>query len=154
MNCPKCNTALAQKRFKGRETDVDYCAKCQGVWFDDGELSSIIGVRARNHAPAPTARPSALSCPRCAKPLVLFPYPGTMTVIDGCRTCRGVWLDGGEFQELAKLRREPESAAAARPRPRPQAPSVPAAVEIPGVKGQMIRFIDRTIEALWASIRA
>ena len=149
MNCPKCALPLVQKRFKGRPADVDYCQKCQGVWFDDGELSSIIGVPARNLSAPANARPSALQCPRCAKLLVLFPYPGTMTVIDGCRTCRGVWLDGGEFQELAKSR----PATPAQPRPAPQPPRPAAEPEIAGMKGQLIRFIDQSIETLWAGLR-
>lgn len=144
MNCPKCALPLVQKRFKERPTDVDYCEKCRGIWFDDGELSTIIGVPARNLGAPANARPSALRCPRCAKPLVLFPYPGTMTLINGCRTCRGVWLDGGEYQELVKIQ-----AATAQPQPAEPA----AEPDTPGVKGQLIGFIDRSIESLWAGIR-
>ena len=47
MNCPKCALPLVEKHFKGRPAAVDYCQKCQGIWFDDAELSSIIGVPAR-----------------------------------------------------------------------------------------------------------
>ena len=150
MNCPKCALPLVEKQFRGRPTVVDYCQKCQGIWFDDAELSSIIGVPARNLSAPANARPSTLQCPRCAKPLVLFPYPGTMTVIDGCRTCRGVWLDGGEYQELAKNR-----PATPAPQPRPKLPSSNSGAEpeMAGVKGQLIRFIDRSIESLWAGIR-
>jgi Zn-finger nucleic acid-binding protein len=150
MNCPKCAVPLVEKRFKGRPSPVDYCQKCQGIWFDDAELSSIIGVPARNLSPPANARPSPLQCPRCAKPLTLHPYPGTMTVIDACRTCRGVWLDGGEYQELAKTRLaapEPQS------RPKPPSPNPAAELETAGVKRQLIRFIDRSIESLWAGIR-
>jgi len=150
MNCPKCALPLVEKQFKGRPTVVDYCQKCQGIWFDDAELSSIIGVPARNLSAPANARPSTLQCPRCAKPLVLFPYPGTMTVIDGCRTCRGVWLDGGEYQELAKNR-----LATPAPQPRPKLPSSNSGAEpdMGGVKRQLIGFIDRSIESLWAGIR-
>lgn len=150
MNCPKCALPLVEKRFKGRSTAVDYCQGCQGIWFDDGELSSVIGVPARNLSAPANARPSALQCPRCAKPLVLFPYPGTMVVIDGCRACRGVWLDGGEFQELAKER---PTTGGPQPRPKPQPPKPAGEPEIAGMKGQLIRFIDRSIESLWAGIR-
>ena len=150
MNCPKCALPLVEKQFKGRPTVVDYCQKCQGIWFDDAELSSIIGVPARNLSAPANARPSTLQCPRCAEPLVLFPYPGTMTVIDGCRTCRGVWLDGGEYQELAKNR-----PATPAPQPRPKLPSSNSGAEpdMGGVKRQLIGFIDRSIESLWAGIR-
>lgn len=145
MNCPKCALPLVQKSIKGRPTEVDYCQNCQGIWFDDGELSSALGLPPRNLSAPANARPSALQCPRCARPLVLFPYPGTMTLIDGCRTCRGVWLDGGEYQQLAKNR-------PATPVAQPMEPA--AEPEIPGAKAQIIRFIDRSIESLWAGIRS
>lgn len=150
MNCPKCALPLVQKRFKERPTDVDYCQTCQGIWFDDGELSSILGVPARNLSAPANARPSSLQCPRCAKPLVLFAYPGTMVLIDGCRTCRGVWLDGGEAQQLAKSR---PATSRPQPGPKPQPPEPRAEPEIAGVKGQLIRFINGSVESLWAGIR-
>lgn len=150
MNCPRCALPLVQKRFKERPTDVDCCQRCQGIWFDDAELSSVLGVPARNLIAPANARPSALQCPRCARPLVMFPYPGTMTVIDGCRTCRGVWLDGGEYRELSKSR---QSNPAPQPRPEPQAAQPSARPpEAAGVKGQLIRFINGSIESLWAGI--
>ncbi|HEU4522876.1 MAG TPA: zf-TFIIB domain-containing protein [Thermoanaerobaculia bacterium] len=146
MNCPKCAVSLVRKRFKERPTDVDFCQKCHGIWFDDGELSSILRVPARHLAPPANPRPSALLCPRCEKQLLLFPYPGTLTIIDGCGTCRGVWLDGGEYQELAKIR-------SVSPRPEPQPARRAVESETVGVKAQLIRFVDRSIESLWAGIR-
>jgi Zn-finger nucleic acid-binding protein len=148
MNCPKCAVALTPKKLKGRQTEVDFCSKCQGIWFDDGELSSAIGVPARVLSPSPNARETAVMCPRCTTPLVVFPYPGTMTVIDGCRTCRGVWLDGGEFQELSKVR-PAQSASAAPAVKRPAPPPKPETT-----KTRMINFINTSIESLWAGIRA
>lgn len=150
MNCPKCAQALIQKQFKGRPAAVDYCQACQGIWFDDGELSSVLGVPARNLSAPANARPSALQCPRCEKPLVLFSYPGTVVLIDACRTCRGVWLDGGEYQELVKVR---STTSTPQPQSKPQPPKPPAEPQIAGVKGQLIGFIDRSIESLWAGIR-
>jgi len=150
MTCPKCALPLVQKQLKGRPTDVDFCQTCQGIWFDDGELSSVIGVPARNLSAPASARPSAQKCPRCAEPLALFPYAGTMVVIDGCRTCRGVWLDGGEYQELAKNR---PTTSESRPRPKPHQAETARESEVAGVKGQLTRFIDRSIESLWAGIR-
>lgn len=150
MNCPKCALPLVQKQLKGRPTDVDYCQKCQGIWFDDGELSSVLGVPARNLSAPANARPSAVECPRCAKPLALFPYPATMVVIDGCRTCRGVWLDGGEYQELAKNR---PGTSESRPRAKPHPLEPAAESDNAGVKHQLIRFVDRSIESLWSGIR-
>jgi len=61
-----------------------------------------------------------------------------------------VWLDGGEYQELAKHR---QATPAPQPRPKPPSPNPGAEPEMAGVKRQLIRFIDRSIESLWAGIR-
>jgi Zn-finger nucleic acid-binding protein len=151
MNCPKCAVPLVQREARGRLALLDYCPKCQGIWFDDGELTSITGLPARNLSVPAGARPSAMQCPRCAEPLALFPYPGTMTLIDACRSCSGVWLDGGEYQQLAKI-------GAAVPAPHLHAQAQPSAQppepETGGLKASMIGFIDRSIASLWEGIRS
>jgi Zn-finger nucleic acid-binding protein len=40
MNCPVCNVTLTMTDRQGVE--IDYCAKCRGVWLDRGELDKII----------------------------------------------------------------------------------------------------------------
>lgn len=40
MNCPVCNVPLNMMDRQGVE--IDYCAKCRGVWLDRGELDKII----------------------------------------------------------------------------------------------------------------
>jgi Zn-finger nucleic acid-binding protein len=178
MECPNCHVALEVKRIRDRQTDVDLCPKCGGVWFDDGEIAQVIGAIAVAHLAVP---PGAVTkenmlCPRCRKPLALFSYPGTMSVVEACRDCKGVWLEAGEIQEIARARRErtmrcpscgQEQPAAetcakcgiiirkfARPstdaRP-PLRDSPPA--EIPGVKGTLIRFIDSNLQSMWNAIK-
>lgn len=40
MKCPTCvDTNLKQAIIKNVE--VDYCAKCKGVWLDKGEIDAI-----------------------------------------------------------------------------------------------------------------
>ena len=40
MNCPVDNELLQMTERQGVE--VDYCARCRGVWLDRGELDKII----------------------------------------------------------------------------------------------------------------
>jgi hypothetical protein len=40
MRCPKCGAALAEETYHGIK--VDRCGECQGVWFDAGEIESLI----------------------------------------------------------------------------------------------------------------
>lgn len=40
MKCPNCEETLVMTERQGVE--IDYCAKCRGIWLDRGELDKII----------------------------------------------------------------------------------------------------------------
>lgn len=40
MRCPKCGRELVEERYHG--VAVDRCADCKGVWFDAGEVESLL----------------------------------------------------------------------------------------------------------------
>ena len=40
MNCPKCDGKLVESDFENIK--IDSCNKCNGVWFDAGELAQIV----------------------------------------------------------------------------------------------------------------
>lgn len=50
MNCPRCNSTLAELDRDG--ITIDRCERCRGIWLDRGELEKLL-------APSPPA--SALS---------------------------------------------------------------------------------------------
>ena len=83
MQCPGCQGRMAETRQA--DVEVDICRKCDGVWFDHGELESY----AANARSGPSATHSFVgssesrSCPKCE----------TDKLEAGvCKTCRGVWL--------------------------------------------------------------
>jgi len=41
--CPACQTALYVSTDSGIE--IDWCSSCEGIWFDSGELKSLIAKR-------------------------------------------------------------------------------------------------------------
>ena len=178
MHCPLCRVELERKTVRGRSTDIDRCPKCGGIWFDDGEVAELLGIPHSGRAAIPAnARVAQVPCPRCNEPLHLFAYPGTMTVVEGCRRCGGIRLDAGEFEEIRgsqqaarmacpkcgheQARAETctqcgvimNKAASSRPRPEKSAPPVAMHAEIPGMKGTLIRFIDRSLSAMLQGIR-
>lgn len=109
MKCPKCkNSDLSEKKVKGKETRTDLCPDCKGIWFDEGELADILSVAVRNIKVPPDAKKQEIICPRCEKNLYLFCYPGTMTLIDMCRECDGIWLDDRELNEFYTVRNKLE----------------------------------------------
>ena len=42
-----------------------------------------------------------MKCPKCGTDLIEIDFKGIM--IDECSSCRGMWLDAGEFDGLAKI---------------------------------------------------
>lgn len=176
MVCPICRVDLERKRAKDGATELDRCPRCEGIWFDDGEIAAVIGARSVSHLTIPdnAVEKEKQLCPRCSKPLRLFTYPGTVTVIEGCKTCRGLWLDAGEIQTIAKMRGEKRMtcpscghqqlaaetctecgivvakySADRQPRLRNTA----EAQSTPGIKGSLIRFIDDSLDRVWTGIK-
>ena len=110
MDCPKCQEEpLNRTTIDGVE--VDLCAKCRGVWFDERELTLLL------NEPASALRPltrgadrmghDALrgNCPRDAVELLRVSSARDPKItLDICPQCRGIWLDGGEFKALLKAR--------------------------------------------------
>ena len=104
MNCPKCeNELLASTAIRGVE--VDRCSRCHGVWFDEEELSALIndqavGNRMLKGSDSGIDRQPGI-CPRDGTQLLrVYSKRNRAVVLDRCSECRGVWLDGGEFQRL------------------------------------------------------
>ncbi|MGA7616625.1 MAG: zf-TFIIB domain-containing protein [Thermoanaerobaculia bacterium] len=179
MLCPRCKVALERKKVASSTTEVDRCPQCAGVWFDRGEIAEVIGARAVVPLPFPETAPAVEAlCPRCSTPLVVFTYPGTMTVIDACRHCRGVWLDDGELQQIHAARGRASMTCPKCGTVQPRAEScatcgvvvekavgtdlhrttgqrVPAAAvpEAPaGLRERLLAFIDDSLSSLWSGI--
>ena len=42
IKCPKCQIDMVVITYKDTDVEIDYCAKCQGTWLEESELSNII----------------------------------------------------------------------------------------------------------------
>ncbi|MFH0877238.1 MAG: zf-TFIIB domain-containing protein [Candidatus Omnitrophota bacterium] len=119
MNCPKCVGKLEKKEIEGIE--IDACFVCEGIWFDAGELEEVVKRDSKDVAYIDVGREEfdggelkALKeeldaktgkCPRCEDGTLLAKkeYQGKHTInVDVCPKGHGIWLDGGEIQELRK----------------------------------------------------
>ncbi len=69
--------------------------------------------------------------------MAAFYYPQTLVTVDMCRECRGVWLDGGELEEIGAVRRHLR-----------QEERLERYAPVPGIKGSLLRFIDRAFASL------
>ena len=103
IECPKCWVPLDIQHIEifGPDIEIDVCPKCEGIWLDPGELKKMLRDRkitdyltkdigTKSHSP--------LICPVCRNLMDIQKADEIET--DVCLTCRGVWLDAGEIDEL------------------------------------------------------
>ena len=103
MLCPKCRKAtLAEMQIGDARTAVDQCRSCGGIWFDRKELEVIMALADQDLSIPSGAEETKRACPRDFELLVTFRYPQTEVMVDMCRVCQGLWLDGGELTEIRK----------------------------------------------------
>lgn len=108
--CPRCTKVLEERVVL--EVTLEGCPGCGGAWFDRGELNAIakrdpsaltaIDQAFRNTLTQPPYE-RALRCPVCLDTLERFEFehfPGV--AVDGCKRCRGVWVDDGELTQIAE----------------------------------------------------
>lgn len=113
MQCPKCKTesfeplSVTLAVFSNQQVAVDRCKSCQGIWFDEQELPQLLAaepqrlsaLRAGSGKDELDARRG--NCPRDGSVLLrVYSAINRSVVLDTCLQCRGIWLDGGEFEKL------------------------------------------------------
>jgi Zn-finger nucleic acid-binding protein len=109
--CPRCTKVLEPMTVEG--VTVEGCHGCGGAWFDRGELDGIaktdpaalarIDTAFSPKSAQPPSPYSSMRCPVCLDRLETFEFrhfPGIP--IDGCRKCRGVWVDHGELTQVSQ----------------------------------------------------
>jgi len=108
MKCPKCNTEIAAKDFKGIE--VESCPGCEGLWLDVHELDELEDkVFAEDELKGTMvfqARPSDWECPKCKGRMKRFNYRYYDLELDFCPQQHGFWLDKGEEERVLALMKE------------------------------------------------
>jgi len=117
MICPTCKSDMIVVEHS--RIELDYCTKCQGVWFDAGELELLLetmtlnepGFSLDNILGSPEAESSEKKrrCPICGqimKKATLGKQPEVL--IDACPQGDGLWFDGGEVDQLiSQLSKKP-----------------------------------------------
>jgi Zn-finger nucleic acid-binding protein len=110
MECPKCGTETLSV-FSVRGVALERCSSCNGIWFDARELSQLLEEDARHVASLRRGNVSEQlegkrgSCPRDGSELLrVYSSINRTVILDACADCRGIWLDGGEFEKLFAAR--------------------------------------------------
>ncbi len=119
-DCPRCRKALAAVllRVGDEQVEIDRCVACHGLFFDPGELDSVLGgieKRAEEvdhrqlltliEQETPTGdfeEVAYVSCPDCGQLMHRRNFgQRSGVIIDTCRD-HGLWLDGGELRRLIR----------------------------------------------------
>lgn len=108
MNCPKCRDEELQATVI-RGVEVDRCTKCRGVWFDARELPHLLDQKPADLRPirggkfVEDVNCRSANCPRDGNELTrVCSAVNDQVILDSCSQCRGIWCDGGEFDQLLK----------------------------------------------------
>src|SRR5687767_10770367 len=110
MKCPKCRTE-SMDVFYVKGVALERCSSCSGTWFDARELSQLLEQDARQVSLLRRERDNQELegkkgfCPRDGSELLrVYSSINQSVIIDACADCRGIWLDGGEFEKLFSAR--------------------------------------------------
>jgi uncharacterized protein len=107
MNCPKCNTELAKKYYKGM-IEVDSCPNCRGMWLDSNELDRLEDVvfddDSRKGSLIHFQSKTIFPCPHCGSHLDEFHYRLYELKLEYCaENSHGFWLDAGEDERVISI---------------------------------------------------
>lgn len=104
--CPRCPSNLVEVDFHGQR--VDRCEQCLGIYFDHGELESIIHLvdlfcnanlqEEEIDTIHEREKQDQLLCPVDGELMEKREVAGQ--IIDICPKCQGIWLDNGEVLAL------------------------------------------------------
>lgn len=108
MECPNDREYLERVLF--HDSEVDYCPKCLGVWFDKDELANAKNEKDKNlnwldvdlwrDKLKLRVSDGLKQCPVCRAGLREVRYGDSKTKVDFCKMCGGIWLDRGEFKQI------------------------------------------------------
>lgn len=111
MICPVCKLDMIV--VEHQHIELDYCTKCQGVWFDSGEVELLLkshhledtGLFLNNilNSPEALSAEKKRKCPICGrrmKKTAIVEPPKVF--IDMCREKHGLWFDRGEVSQVIR----------------------------------------------------
>lgn len=105
MKCPKCDSDLEKKTYRGIE--VDYCSTSKGMWLDFEELDQLedqsYDEDEYKGSVMLSSTPTEYPCPHCGSPLKQFKYRLHSLELEYCENDHGFWLDEGEAERVLEL---------------------------------------------------
>jgi Zn-finger nucleic acid-binding protein len=111
MKCPRDGTPLAKVNLL--DLELDKCHKCDGIWFDPGELERLRDLKVEDVEEILEQKygdpefeegtvDDYMRGPRCSDARLQrqgYTYVNPVN-IDRCEKCRGIWIDDGELNAI------------------------------------------------------
>lgn len=108
MKCPNCKDIELKSTMTKQGVEIDTCNQCHGVWLDKGEIFFFIrkiNVFAQMLDEAiKKGLPTQKLNPKTQKPMFEITLFGGKLHLDYCPDTGGIWFDGGEFEQLDKIK--------------------------------------------------
>jgi len=106
MQCPKCGGSTEVVAYQ--DIEVDRCAVCGGIWFDDleqYELQQMPGAEVIDVGDSSLGKrlnvKDRYPCPKCGSPMIRMVDPQQPHIwFEQCGSCHGTFFDAGEFKDL------------------------------------------------------
>jgi Zn-finger nucleic acid-binding protein len=127
MICPRCKVEMKKTDYgEFGFVVLDVCPKCEGQWFDKGELDRLddsvwTDAEHLDYQKSGEAR-AVIDCPNCSSKLVpVSPKDDSELTVDSCPSCEGFWLDKGELEKIRDdtLKKDAKIASSTRYTTRP-----------------------------------
>lgn len=97
--CPKCAKPFSIIKVKG--TGIDYCQRCNSMWFDANELKYITNLIKDIPADNFKNRKSKFNCPVCNCEMLEYLFQiNSNILVDSCANSHGVFLESGELERI------------------------------------------------------
>lgn len=108
MQCPRCqDSTLARTLISTQKIQLLQCGQCKGYWSKPEAFRPIMTNASIDLfiIPAHAFAAQDTPCPECQCDLYEYCYPNTDILIDGCKSCQGLWLDHQEIHKIIKAQR-------------------------------------------------
>lgn len=100
---------MEQVEYEGVE--IDRCSRCNGVWFDEGEVEQLAHKDAATAIDTGSAKIGRrlntieeYRCPRCGGEMLQKSDSEQSHIwYETCGDCHGSFFDAGEFRDLAQV---------------------------------------------------
>jgi Zn-finger nucleic acid-binding protein len=108
MKCPRHDAEFEPDTRHGVE--AERCPECTGIWIAPAALEAVedrvFSEELRKGTLKYGVQESDLSCPHCAKTMVMFRYRAHDLELDHCPDDGGYWLDKDEDRRILELMRQ------------------------------------------------